>query len=206
SKGNSFSVRLADLELDGRGQEVTLQLEGSGIEGRISAAATGEMPPGYVHIALYVVKPWAPAGTSRLDAEGRYRFRSVPPGKYQIRVSLRGYRPQRTDVDLASGELRTGVDFELVEKQPGTIIFSVKDLEGRPVEGLLFSWNSEGSMWSTLFMDQGEPGVYTCKQLETGTFRVGIYRKDLASKTIEVKVVTGETTRVDVVMEPRRSK
>ena len=205
--GNSFSVRLADLELDdGRDREVTLQLEESGIEGRISDAATGKRPPGYVHIVLYVVKPWAHAGTSGLDEEGRYRFRSVPPGKYQVRVSLRGYRPQRTEIDLAAGELRTGVDFELVKKQPGTVVFTVKDLKGKPVEGLMFTWNSEGSMWTTLFMDRGEPGVYTCMQLETGTFKVGIYRKDLGSKTVEVKVVTGETTKVDVVMVPRPPK
>ncbi|MEN8148726.1 MAG: carboxypeptidase regulatory-like domain-containing protein [Planctomycetota bacterium] len=205
-KGNSFSVRLADLELDGRGQEVTLQLEESGIEGRITLAETGKPPAAKVHIAIYVVKPWSHAGTATMDEEGRYRFRSVPPGEYRLFVSLRGFRRGESDIDLASGELRTGVDFSLEKLVPGTIVFRVKDREGKPVEGLMFSYNSKGNVWSTLHVDRGEPGVFTSRQLETGTWKINVWRKDLAVKRVEVKVVSGETTKVDVVMEPRPPK
>jgi hypothetical protein len=140
------------------------------------------------------------------DEEGRYRFRSVPPGKYRIYVSRRGFRRREIDIDLAAGELRTGVDFALEKLDPGTIVFRVKDRDGKPVEGLMFSYNSKGNVWSTLQVDRGEPGVFTSRQLETGTFKVNIWRRDLAPKQVTVEVVSGEKTEVDVVLQPRPAK
>jgi len=204
--GDSFAVTLADVHLTGGDQEITLQLEDSGIMGRITVAETGEKPAGHVQISLYRVKPWAGAGMAFMDKEGRYHFKSIPPGKYRIYVSLAGYRKGRLDLELASGELKRDVDIVMEKKVPGTVIFRVKDQDGKPADGVSFIFNSEKSIWSTLFTDQTEPGVYVCKQLETGTWKVSPHRADLAPMTIEVKVVAGQTTEVDVVMKPRPPK
>ena len=138
-KGNSFAVALDPIRLTGQDQEVTLQLEESGIAGRITDAETREPPTERPHISLYRVKPWEYVAAAFLNADGSYRFRSVPAGTYRIYVYVNGYRQAQRDLDLGDGELKSGVDFELVKLVPGTVIFKVTDSAGAPVEGL-YSW------------------------------------------------------------------
>ncbi|MHC4471987.1 MAG: carboxypeptidase regulatory-like domain-containing protein [Planctomycetota bacterium] len=205
-RGDSFAVDLDDIILTGGDQDVTLQLQDSGIMGRITAADTGEKPEARPQISLYRVKPWGSVGMAFMDKEGRYRFKSIPPGEYRIIVFLQGHRRSERDLTLAPGELKRDVNFEMNKLQPGTIIFRVKDQDGNPVEGLSFSYTTAKNMTTTLFANQTEPGVYVCKMLETGTWEVHPYRADLDYKTVKVKVVAGQTTEVEVVMGPRKPR
>jgi protocatechuate 3,4-dioxygenase beta subunit len=204
AKGDSFSVNLGTLDLTGEDQEVTLRLRESGIAGRITDATTGEVPPGRPQISLYVVEPWGTAGMAFRNEDGTYRFRSVPPGRYRIFVHLEGYRKAQLDVELADGELKSGVDFAMTKLVPGTVIFKVADESGAPVEGLRFIVRAEDGLSWTLHVEAREPGTYVCTRLETGMHKVTIYRTDLAPVSREISVTANETTTVTLTMSPVR--
>jgi protocatechuate 3,4-dioxygenase beta subunit len=222
AKGNSFVTQLDDIILDGSDQDVTLRLTQSEISGRVALADTGKPPAGpgmFVSVALYHLGPKKDgkgkvvgetiaghAGNAFLDKEGGYAFRGVRSGRYRIYVHLRGYRKVERDLEVSGGETKTGVDFELEKLRAGTLEVTVKDEGEEPIGGLSFSYSSDGQIWSSLNMDRPSPGVYVTKQLDTGTWRVSMYRKDLASKRVEVKIEEGATTRLAVVMAPKQPR
>lgn len=84
--------------------------------------------------------------TTRTDSRGEYEFRDLKPGKYVMRAARRGYVRQSygqrvsggfsrqapgTTLSLSSGEVLSGIDFELV--QSGVVEGRVVDQDNEPV-------------------------------------------------------------------------
>lgn len=68
---------------------------------------------------------------ARADAQGRFRFEAVPPGKQALSASRKGDRPARLELELEEGQARQGVELKL---QAGLVLaLRVTDPSGRPV-------------------------------------------------------------------------
>ena len=113
------------------------------IRGRVIAADTGAPLRG-ARIALYA--PELPEGrATSTDADGRYEFRELPPGRYQLEASKGSYlrmnygerRPfeEGTPLQLAPGETIERVDFAL--PRGGVITGKVIDEYGEPVSDVM---------------------------------------------------------------------
>ena len=68
------------------------------LEGLIISSSEGESLPG-VHISI----PELNTGTIT-NSEGRFRFRSLPPGEHTLRVSMVGFQTLTQTIHLVSGE------------------------------------------------------------------------------------------------------
>jgi protocatechuate 3,4-dioxygenase beta subunit len=74
--------------------------------------------------------------TATSDADGRYLFEEVEPGKYRISVQKAGYalemfNPRLPDIEVKPGARRDGADVTL--KRGGVIVGRVLDESGEPV-------------------------------------------------------------------------
>jgi protocatechuate 3,4-dioxygenase beta subunit len=206
TKGDSFSANLGTLDLTGGDQEVTLRLRESGIAGRLLDADNGEKPSGRPQISLYVIEPWAFAATAFLNDDGSFRFRSVAPGRHRIIVYLEGYRKAQLDVELADGELKTGVDIALSKLVPATVVFRVTDASGAPVEGVEFVERGEdGGSWN-LLVKVTTPGTYVYTQFEPGLHTIWVHRAGLPVVSREISVAAHATTEVEIVMAAAEPK
>jgi hypothetical protein len=80
------------------GSNQLVQAQQGSIAGRVTDAATADP---LENARVILVGPNRIEGTGR---DGRYTFRGVPPGSYQIRVLRLGYRPATDSVLVPSGE------------------------------------------------------------------------------------------------------
>jgi RNA polymerase sigma-70 factor (ECF subfamily) len=96
------------------------------------------------------------------DADGRYEFRGVVPGTYDLTASTSEAFAEPAKVTIEGAEHRT-VDIAL--ELAGTIAGTVVDREGKPVKHAFVRWLHDGSD------DQG-----TCNTDEQGRFRCGAMR------------------------------
>jgi hypothetical protein len=88
------------------GSNQPVQAQQGSIAGKVTDAATAD-PLENARVIL--------VGPNRIEAtgrDGRYTFRNVPPGNYQIRVLRLGYRPATDSVVAAAGET-VALDFRL---------------------------------------------------------------------------------------------
>ena len=74
--------------------------------------------------------------TAASDADGRYLFEDVEPGRYRVSVQKAGYalemfNPRLPDIEVKPGERRDGADVTL--KRGGVIVGRVLDESGEPV-------------------------------------------------------------------------
>ncbi|MCU0724589.1 MAG: carboxypeptidase-like regulatory domain-containing protein [Planctomycetes bacterium] len=206
TKGDSFSANLGTLDLTGGDQEVTLRLRESGIAGRLLDADNGEKPSGRPQISLYVIEPWSFAATAFLNEDGSFRFRSVAPGRYRIFVHLEGYRKAQLDVELADGELKTGVDIALSKLVPATVIFRVTDASGAPVEGVEFVERGEDGISFNMLVKVTAPGTYVYTQFEPGMHTIWVRRTGLSVVSREITVAANTTTTVEIVLTAAEPK
>ncbi len=96
-------------------------------------------------VTLSTVEPQPQDAVAWSDANGRFSFGYLPPGRYQLRVTKDRYqsaaynsagnpnRPQET-IQLAAGESRSGLIFHL--KLMGSISGAVLDDDGDPLPGI----------------------------------------------------------------------
>lgn len=69
---------------------------------------------------------------TRTDAQGRFSFAAVPPGPQTVQAQQRGLRPAREELELREGEVRQGLELQLLP--PLTLTVRVLDPAGRAVE------------------------------------------------------------------------
>ncbi|MCD6452511.1 MAG: carboxypeptidase regulatory-like domain-containing protein [Acidobacteria bacterium] len=67
------------------------------------------------------------------DIDGLYEARRLPGGKKYVVVMAQGYNMATKEFELECGEVRTGIDFELIKA--GSISGYVVDDNGDPVKG-----------------------------------------------------------------------
>ena len=78
--------------------------------------------------------------SARADKSGMYEFISLPPGKYKVGVSLKGFRTKEVEVDLKVGEDRSldiGMEVGLLTDIPPPPMLSgiVTRQDGKPLRG-----------------------------------------------------------------------
>ena len=74
------------------------QAQDASLEGLVISSSDGESLPG-VHVSI----PELNTGTIT-NSEGRFRFRSLPPGEHTLRVSMVGFQTATQTINLESGE------------------------------------------------------------------------------------------------------
>ena len=90
----------------------SLAAQTGAVTGTVTDATTGR-PLEAATVSLAATVGMAVTGTSGpTDAAGRYRFGSVPPGRYTLRAVITGYRTRETDVTVSADDTRI-VDFRL---------------------------------------------------------------------------------------------
>ena len=126
------------------------------------------------------------------DAQGVFRLREVPPGRWTVHVSRDGYgfRAFR-DVELA--EAPRTQDFELAPA--ATLHVHATDRAGRPVEGRLFldihgrEENLTG-VGTSIAADGEGHGVY--RQILPGRYVLRLLKENVGEAKVEVEIAPGE--------------
>ncbi|HEY6121182.1 MAG TPA: carboxypeptidase-like regulatory domain-containing protein, partial [Pyrinomonadaceae bacterium] len=95
-------------------------------------------PAGGIIVGLRQSEPSSPAAQmlrSKTDQDGAYKVMDVPPGTYEVSVTVPAYvvseAAQGTTVVITAGESVRGIDLTLV--RGGVITGSVTDADGKPV-------------------------------------------------------------------------
>lgn len=117
----------------------TFQAQTGNISGRVTQHGKGLANILVKASHNLIVQPEGPGIDTRTDAQGYYRFSSLPAGQYFISVFDPGLVPLRNDavsgsprqVSVPSGESITNIDFNLI--QGGTIAGTVTDSNGKPM-------------------------------------------------------------------------
>jgi RNA polymerase sigma factor (sigma-70 family) len=136
------------------------------------------------------------------DKDGRYAFKGIEPGKYQIWIAsfVRDLREAWRVVDVPPGGLRD-VDFPMETRNLGTLRLTVTAPDGSPVDKLMFV-NVVGDSSTTLHRSGGGPGGVHIFQLEAGTRKVGAYRAGYRADPdpVSVEITAGKTVEAKMVM------
>lgn len=147
--------------------------EGCVIKGKVTAVG-GDTP--LAKAVLWLRSSGVSRGerprTVRTDSRGEYEFRDLKPGKYVMSAARRGYVRQSygqrvsegstrqmpgTTLSLSSGEVLSGIDFELV--QSGVVEGQVVDQDNEPVSRvsvMLSGYRSHGAERSLIPVGRGE--------------------------------------------------
>ncbi|MHC4859133.1 MAG: sigma-70 family RNA polymerase sigma factor [Planctomycetota bacterium] len=212
ARKEGWSIRVETVNLSGYDQEVRVRLPQGQIAGTILLAEEGVPPakkrlnPGFL---LHPALPDQPGeygshiANAFSDWNGKFAFKAVSPGRYRITVHLDGYFEVAKDVEVDFGPGITDLALVLRKMRLGTLKIRVKDHAGKPVEGVIISYGRPGGEWRGTRAEQPEPGLYMATKIEAGTWTLAFGRKDLKMKTVKATVTEGETTEVEVQMEPK---
>jgi protocatechuate 3,4-dioxygenase beta subunit len=197
-----YEIQTQDSEFL-RGPELMIGME-SGVSGRLIPAKSG-----YGLGGLMVRLDGAWDNMVEADAEGKFAFPSVSPGKHRLTAylphNLRGDRGiGQVEIDVKEGEAIESVSLQLEELTEVTVRFT--DANGSPLEGIIAGamWTqsgdgfwTEGTLsdkdgWATLYLYPGE------KQYVRGFDRSG---KLVAEYGEEIQPQAGQAiSNVQVIM------
>ncbi|MFC1735588.1 carboxypeptidase regulatory-like domain-containing protein [Candidatus Hydrogenedentota bacterium] len=147
------------------------------------------------------------------DLEGKYRFDSIPPGSYSVRVAKAGdFIPpnwdEREAARVESGQETTGVDIELHRGAVAGI--TVRSEEGEPISMAMVSLQSTdpadryGYSGSLPMGEDVGGGRYQIKGIRPGTFRVIASKRGYAQGKSEDINIAGPTDRPNLeIVLPR---
>jgi RNA polymerase sigma-70 factor (ECF subfamily) len=136
------------------------------------------------------------------DKEGRYAFRGIEPGKYQIWIApfVRDLREEWRVVDVPLGGLRD-VDFALEVRRLGTLRLRVTAPDGASVEKLMFATVVGNASTSLHPTGRASGGVYVFR-LEAGTRSVTAMREGFRTTPdqVTVEIEEGKTVEARLTM------
>ena len=152
---------------------------GATLEGRVKARDLALPQPLYATVYLFDhLFRWQ--STSTPDANGFYRFEGLPSGRYYLYTEAFGATPQlyklldclrevfcqslATPIDIAVGEVRSGLDFEL--SGVGTLTGQVRDQRtGAPIVGAQVYATVKNSSFTIRVASTDNAGFYVLSDL-----------------------------------------
>jgi len=206
-----WTITADTLALTGNDQETRIRLASGVIEGSVLLAEE-KVPPStkrlYPTVLLSPPDPdregaWGPhVALAYPDWKGKLRIRGVRPGRYRLRVVLKGYVTWEKIVELEPGRSLSGIEIALRKLRMGTLKVKVRDPEGKPVDGLFLHYGTPGGEYRSLWPERPEPGVYIDRKVEVGEWTVVAARSGLKSAGAKVRITEGEVTKVQMTVEP----
>lgn len=172
------------------------------IQGRVTDADTGKP----IELALVTLYDWNGNRTALTDAEGRYAFPSVLPGRHSLTASKEGYIPETREIDLTSEQVLT-LDFRLFSKTSqhrlgGVSGRTVDDTTGVPLNGVRVSDRETGK---TDISHSG--GIFRISDLPPGTHTLDFsLEPDFLPETRIVEIVAGMEVNIGDVRMKRRPR
>ena len=179
------------------------------IAGRVFSRATGK-PVAFPAVALsiHALVPgkgggWIQgthAGVALPQEDGLFRLTGLKAGRFRILANPNPpvFRRVQVDVDLPREGNREVIEIGLEECGTGTVRFTVRDPDGKPVEGARFSTVS-GPTRTSLQAKGLEGGVYEVL-IEEGKVTVSVFADGVGSGRAEISVEAGGTQEVEVVL------
>lgn len=134
--------------------------------------------------------PGVPVANVTSDEETGFYTHRIPAGEVPVTVVAPGYRNESAMVVLGRDQSAT-LDFALLPNL-GTISGSVKDGQGRPIEGATVTVGSSTPVSTTT----STAGVFTA-QVEAGTWPVSVQANGYISDNTSVTAIANETVRVE---------
>ena len=196
ARANGPRAPASPASLAGR---VTRRSDGAGVAGAIVSLGRAELD------TMFGAKD-EPTITITTDAQGGWSAAKVPPGRYTIAATARGYVPASLDkLVLAEGEHRTGLD--LVVDAGGTRVSgTVSDVGGGSVAGARITFGKERSTpfgMPELIAMSGPDGTYEIN-LGDGGYTAQVSHEDYthAERSLEV---AGTPLTIDFVLAPGSS-
>lgn len=134
--------------------------------------------------------PGVPIANVTSDEETGFYTHRIPAGEVPVTVIAGGYAPANAMVVMGREQSAT-LDFALVPNL-GTISGSVKDGQGRPIEGASVTIGSTEPVTVTT----SSAGVFTA-QVEAGTWPIAVQADGFIADNKSVTAIANETVRVE---------
>ncbi|MGH9126455.1 MAG: carboxypeptidase regulatory-like domain-containing protein [Acidimicrobiales bacterium] len=127
-----------------------------------------------------------------VDASGAFTLANIPsPSTYDLVVAKQGFATVTQEVDLGSGEQRTGIVITLVQGN-GSIMGQVNGPSGA-LGGATISATDGQTTVSTVSLTQGAVGTFTLSNLPTpATLTLTVASTGFATQTLSVSLASGE--------------
>ena len=206
-----FSVEAATVDLGGSDQELRIRLEGGEISGKLlledgkAPISRGLHPSIMLFPAEWKGEPkdYREAARAQPDRTGSFRLIGLAEGKYRMRIFQTGYSCPERDVTVGWGERVKGVDLVLRRLVLGTLVVTVVDSEGNPVEGAVLNYWAKGRSGRGVRPSRPEPGRYVSHTVEVGSWTLSVIRPGSKTSRVPIVVNEGKTTSVRVTMEAK---
>jgi protocatechuate 3,4-dioxygenase beta subunit len=186
--------------LDKAPAELRLSLDpGVLVSGRVTAVRGRRAAAG----ALVTLRFGATRKTTMTDADGNYRFPSVPTGPIDLAVTHPDYASGSGHAEVArTGRNDRPFEIDPIDlSEPGEIEGQVLDAEGRPVEGarvavgLAPAYLPAGALPAGLALSDSR-GHFTLRGVAEGTLKIGAHATGVGRGAADaVSVQAGRTTR-----------
>jgi type II secretory pathway pseudopilin PulG len=168
----------------------TLYLETLGPPGSSSSqVSTNSVPSGG---AVSPIAGSAVVQTVPIGADGIFTLSNVPsPASYQLVVMKTGYATSTQQVDVAAGQVRTGVNI-LLSKGDGSIAGTVTAGSG-PLGNATISATTGQTAVNTVTLTGNQAGTFTLRQLPTpASYTLVASASGYASQTLTVTLTAGQ--------------
>lgn len=183
----------------------TITVASGSLRGRVTAAATGEgLPMSIVIVETEVGNPVEFVGKTLSDAQGRYEFLLLPPGRYRATAyatSGRFGQETRSDVDVPDDAAGRALDFALA---PGAgLTIRVTDASGRAVQGaaIRFTTASGSSVASSPNDATDANGVFHALGLKPGRWTVSVSHEPEGRAEAAIELSAGEDRTLPIELD-----
>lgn len=171
----TLSGTVVGADVAGATVQLELPIEAEDLAGAAAGATTGAI-----------------VRTAPVGADGTFQLEDVPsPNVYDIVVSKPGFSTQVQRVDVAAGELRSGIEIRLLEGD-GTISGVVVGSQGPIGDATVIATAGDVTV-RTVTLTDGDVGSFTLRNLPTpATFTVVVAAAGHSSATLSLDLAAGQ--------------